>query len=352
LNILEIEYSKGWGGQEKRTIRLINHLDKEKYKVFFVAQPDSNIVTHQDEIDAKVIPMKMGQIYNPITILKLAFLVRKYHIDIISTHSGKDAWLGAIVGKITDTPVVRIRHLLTKINSSKSYNLSTITIAVSKQVEEYLKSMGVKNVKTIYTGIDTELYKPNNLHKLRKEFNISEDTIVIGIVAVLRAAKRHKDLIEAVSKIDRDVKLVIVGDGPQRENLENLIKEKHLEDKVIMTGQRNDVPEILSDFDIFVLPSQEEALGTSILEASSAGVPVIGSKVGGIPECVREDKNGLLFEAMNVEDLKEKLLELIDNKEKLDFYKQNARKFIEENFSVEKMVKETESLYDELKANS
>jgi glycosyltransferase involved in cell wall biosynthesis len=352
LNILEIEYSKGWGGQEKRTIRLINNLDKNKYKVFFVAQPDSNIVKHQDEIDAKIIPLKMGQIYNIWTILKLAFLVRKYHIDIISTHSGKDAWLGAIVGKITDVPVIRTRHLLTKINSPKSYNLSTITIAVSKQVENYLKSRGVKTVKTIYTGIDTELYKPNELHKLRKKFNIDKDTIIIGIVAVLRAAKRHKDLIEAVSKIDKNVKLFIVGDGPQRENLEKLIKEKNLSDKVIMTGQRDDVPEILSDFDIFVLPSREEALGTSILEASSCGVPVIGSRVGGIPECVKEDKNGLLFEAMNVDDLKEKLLTLINDKEKLNFYKKNARKFIKENFSVEKMVNETEKLYDELKAKS
>jgi len=345
MNILEIEYSKGWGGQEKRTIRLINHLDK-KYKVFFVAQPDSNIVKHKDEINAEVIPLKMGQIYNPITILKLAWIVRKNHISLISTHSGKDAWLGAIVGKITDVPVIRTRHLLTKINSPKSYNLSTITVAVSKQVENYLKSMGVKNTTTIYTGIDTDLYKPNNLKKLRKEYNISDDTIVIGIVAVLRAAKRHKDLIEAVSQIDRNIKLIIVGDGPQWDNLQNLIKEKHLEDKVIMTGQRDDVPEILSDFDIFVLPSSEEALGTSILEASSAGVAIVGSDVGGIPECVKEDKNGLLFEPKNVEDLKNKLLMLIDDKDRLNFYKQNARKFILDNFSVDKMVKETENLYE------
>ena len=84
--------------------------------------------------------------------------------------------------------------------------------------------------------------------------------------------------------------------------------DKKLENKVIMTGRRDDVADILSDFDIFVLPSSQEALGTSILEASSCGVPVIGSRVGGIPECINEDKNGLLFEAMNVDDLKEKLL--------------------------------------------
>jgi len=347
MKILEIEYSKGWGGQEKRTQRLINHLSDE-FKVFFVAQPDSEIVKHKDEIKAEIIPLKMGQIYNPLTILKLAWIVRKNEIDIISTHSGKDAWLGAIVGKITDTPVVRTRHLLTKINSPKSYNLSTITIAVSKSVEKYLKSRGVKNTTTIYTGIDTNLYKPNNLKKLKKEYNISDDTIVIGIVAVLRAAKRHKDLIQAISQINKNIKLIIVGDGPQWENIQNLIKENNLEDKVIMTGRRDDVAEILSDFDIFVLPSKEEALGTSILEASSAGVAVIGSRVGGIPECVNEKHNGLLFEAENVEDLKEKLLTLIDDKEKLNFYKQNARKFIIDNFSVDKMVNDTEKLYHKL----
>jgi len=344
VRVLEIEYSKGWGGQEKRTIRLINNMSDE-FEVYFVAQPDSNIVKHKNEIKAKVLSLKMKHIYNPITILKLINIVKKYKIDIISTHSGKDAWLGAIVGKLTSKPVVRTRHLLTKINSPKSYNLSTITVAVSKSVEKYLKKMGVKNTTTIYTGIDTDLYKPNDLKKLRKEYNISNETFVIGIVAVLRAAKRHKDLIEAVSQIDKNIKLIIIGDGPQKDNLEKLIKEKKLEDKVIMTGPRDDVPMILSDFDLFVLPSKEEALGTSILEASSAGVPVVGSRVGGIPECVDETKNGLLFNPMDWKDLKKKILIMIEDKEKYNFYKQNARKFIVENFSVNRMVEMTEKLY-------
>lgn len=344
MKILEMEYSKGWGGQEKRTVRLINNLS-EKFQVFYVAQPDSNIVKHKNEINAKIIPLKMRHIYNPVTIYKLVNIVKKNNIDIISTHSGKDAWLGAIVGKLTSTPVIRTRHLLTKINSPKSYNLSTVTVAVSKAVENYLKSVGVKNTTTIYTGIDTNLYKPNSLYKLRKEYKIDNNVFLIGIVAVLRSAKRHKDLIEAVSQIQENVKLVIIGDGPQWDNLQKLIKEKHLQEKVIMTGRRNDVAEILPDLDLFVLPSKEEALGTSILEASSAGVPVVASNIGGIAECVREDKNGLLFEAMNVNDLKEKLLTMIKDKEKYNYFKQNARNFIKENFSVEQMVKQTEELY-------
>jgi len=344
VNILEIEYSKGWGGQEKRTIRLVNNLD-EKYKVFFVAQPDSEIVNHKDEINAKIIPLKMKQIYNPLTIAKLVKIVKENNIDIISTHSGKDGWLGAIVGKLTNTPVIRTRHLLTPINSPKSYNLSTITVAVSKNVEEYLKSVGVKNTTTIYTGIDTNLYKPNNLKKLRREFNIGDDVFLVGIVAVLRAAKRHKDLIEAIAPLD-GVKLAIIGDGPQRKNITELIKSKNLQDKVIMVGKRDDVNEILPDLDLFVLPSSQEALGTSILEASSCSVPVIGSKVGGIPECVNENHNGLLFEPMNVEDLREKIVRMRDDKNLYSRFKQNARDFIKRNFSVEKMVSDTQELYE------
>ena len=346
MNILEIEYSKGWGGQEKRTIRLVNNLD-EKYKVFFVAQPDSEIVNHKDEINAKIIPLKMKQIYNPLTIAKLVKIVKENNIDIISTHSGKDGWLGAIVGKLTNTLVIRTRHLLTPINSPKSYNLSTITVAVSKNVEKYLKSVGVKNTTTIYTGIDTNLYKPNNLKKLRREFNIGNDVFLVGIVAVLRAAKRHKDLIEAIAPLD-GVKLVIIGDGPQRKNITELIKSKNLQDKVIMVGKRDDVNEILPDLDLFVLPSSQEALGTSILEASSCSVPVIGSRVGGIPECVNENHNGLLFEPMNVEDLREKIVRMRDDKNLYSRFKQNARDFIKRNFSVEKMVSDTQELYERM----
>ncbi len=349
IKILEMEISKGWGGQEKRTVRLINNMDKNRFELFYAVQPDSKLYENRSKIDAKVIPLKMKQSYDIKAIFHLCKIVKKYNIDIISTHSGKDAWLGSIVGKITNKKVVRTRHLQTPINSTVSYNLSTKVVAVSKQVENYLKEKGVKKDKltTIYTGIDTEKFKPGN-GILKKELNLDENSIIIGIVAVLRNAKRHKDLLEAVSQIDDNIHLVIVGDGPQEQNIKKIILEKNISEKVTMLGHREDVEKILPDFDIFVLPSNMEALGTSILEASSCKVPCIGSRVGGIPECIIDNKTGFLFENQNIDDLKTKLNILIKDKNKREEFAKSARELVLKNFSVSSMVKNTQQLYESL----
>ncbi len=350
IRILEMEASKGWGGQEKRTVRLINNLNKKEFEIFFAAQPDSNIIKNKDSIDAKIIPLKMRQSYDIKAIYNLCKTIKKYDIDIISTHSGKDAWLGAIAGKIMRKKIIRVRHLQTPINSVLSYNLSTKVVTVSKRVEEYLNQRGVKKEKltTIYTGIDTDKYKPYNKTISKKGLNIPDHTIAIGIVAVLRAAKRHKDLIEAISKIDKDIILVIVGDGPQKKNIQNIINEKKINDKVIMIGHKENIENILPAFDIFVLPSDMEALGTSILEASSCEIPCIGTNVGGIPECIIDKETGFLFEKHNIKELKEKLEILIEDEDLRKKMGVNARLYIEKNFSIKSMTEKTENLYKSL----
>jgi len=343
VKILELESSKGWGGQEKRTVRLNSHLE---YQIFWGVEEDSELFKRKDKIKGEFFDIKLNKIYNIFTIFKLAFFVRKNFIDLIVTHSGKDAWIGNFVSMLTGVPVIRVRHLIMPIKSPKSYNLSTKVVCVSKQVKEYLKSKGVKEEKleVIYTGIDTDKFIPEIKKDFKKEWGI-KDEVVVGIVAVLRSQKRHMDLLEAIKTID-NIKLIIVGEGPQRRNIENFIKNNNLENKVIMMGHREDVDLILPNFDIFVLPSREEALGTSLLEAQSAGVCALGSRVGGIPECIKENHTGLLFEPLNPQDLKEKLQILVNDKDLREQFSNNAREFIVKNFSVEKMVKNTKKLYE------
>ncbi|GAX86804.1 conserved hypothetical protein [Lebetimonas natsushimae] len=346
--ILELESSKGWGGQEKRTVRLNNNLS-DKFEIFWGVEKESELFKRQKDIRGNFFNFELDKIYNLKTIYNLVKFVKKNKIDIISTHSGKDAWIGNIVAKLAGVKIIRTRHLLTKIKGPLSYNLSDKVVCVSKQVKEYLASEGVKKEKleVIYTGIDTKKFKSYSDYNLREDFNINENTVIIGIVAVLRAAKRHIDLLKAVKEID-NVKVVIVGSGPQEKNIKNFIQKNNLEDKVLMLGHREDIDKILPNFDIFVLPSNLEALGTALLEAQSCGVPVVASRVGGIPECVNEGKTGFLFEKENVSDLKDKLLKLIENRNLREEFSKNARKWIEEKFSTEKMVKDTEKLYERI----
>lgn len=352
MNVLEVEASKGWGGQEKRTVRLAQHMDESKVKTLFAAQPDSYLYKNQKELGITVFPVKLSKTYDLFAVWKLTRLIKKHQIDIISTHSGKDAWLGGMAAWFSGIKCIRVRHLQTPFRSTFSYKkLSHAVCTVSEQVRQYVISRGVpqENVHTVYTGVDTDKFKPEE-STFRKELRIAEDVILIGIIAVLRAAKRHKDLIEAFAalKDSYNIKLVIVGDGPQWENLQNQIKELGLEKEVFMPGFRDDTVNVLNALDIFVLPSRMEALGTALLEAQACGIPVMGSRVGGIPECISEGESGLLFEAENVEDLKEKLETLLKDQALRERLAHNTRPHIESTFSVKKMVENTIAVYEKV----
>ncbi len=354
IKVLEVEASKGWGGQEKRTVRLAEHMPHDKVRTYFAVNPDSRLMRDAKELDIECLPVKTRASYDIPAVLTLAKYIKDLGIDIVSTHSGRDAWLGGMAAKLAGVKCVRVRHLQTPFASHFSYKYLTDEVtAISVGVREYIASRGVNidKIRLIYTGIDTNHFQKSE-SGLREEFGIAKDTFLIGIVAILRGAKRHKDLIDAVKKLSvkYDVKLIIAGEGPQWENLQNKIKETGMADKVIMTGFRTDTVNILSALDLFVLPSNMEALGTALLEAQSCGVPVIGSRVGGIPEALEEHGSGLLFECENVDDLAQKIERFITDKGFHVAASKRAREFVVEKFSVEKMVEDTLKQYEEILA--
>lgn len=344
INILELESSLGFGGQEHRTQRVINGLDKSKFRVFYGLNSGSK--SFEKPIDCEFVEFNLTKIYNLFEIFKICKFVKKNDIKIISTHSGKDGNIGAIVGKLTGAKVVRTRHLQTPISSALSYNLSDRVICVSNAVKSGLIARGVKQnlTQVIYTGVDTAKFTPEYKKNIKDELNLARECVVIGIVAVLRAAKNHEILIDAFNELNlKNTALVIVGDGPQEAHLREFTKDKP---NIFMLGNRFDVSEFMASFDIFVLPSKMEALGTAILEAQSCGVPCVGSKVGGIVEAIAQDKSGFLFE--NKDELKSALKRLIEDENLRQNFGKNARKIVQEKFSIEKMIADTEKMYENL----
>lgn len=349
IKILETESSLGWGGQENRTARLINHLDSTRFRVYVATPKDSELYKRRQEIRAEFFPVEMRKSYSLKAIWQLYKIIKKERIDIVSTHSGKDAWLGVIAARLAGVKAIRTRHLQTPISSPLSYNLHDKVVCVSDFVKEDLAKRGVQKGRlcTIHTGVDVSKYAPHREGILRRELGLREEEILVGIVAVLRGAKGHKLLLEAFAKLSSPMaRLVIIGDGPQRENIALIVEQLNLQERVVMLGHREDVAKIMPDLDIFVLPSSMEALGTAILEASACGVAVLGSNVGGIPECVRE--NGQLFEAGDSDSLVKNLQALINDTSKRKERGAKGRVLVEEEFSVEAMVRKTEGLYREI----
>ena len=344
INILELESSLGFGGQEHRTQRVINGLDKSKFKVFYGLNSGSKSLEKQ--IECEFVEFNLKKSFNIFEILKICKFVKQNNIKIISTHSGKDGIIGAIVSKITGAKVVRTRHLQTPIRSPFSYNINDKIVAVSNAVKTQLIAQGVRErlIETIYTGVDTDKFNPHFKKDIRDQLGLSANSIIVGIVAVLRAAKNHKILFEAFSELNLpNTFLVVVGDGPQYENLQN-IKTSN----ILMLGNRADVSDFLGSFDLFVLPSKMEALGTALLEAQSCAVPCIGSDVGGLGEAVSNGKSGFLFENGNKEELKKVLERLILDENLRKQMGEFGREYVKETFSIEKMIENTQNLYMEL----
>jgi glycosyltransferase involved in cell wall biosynthesis len=187
---------------------------------------------------------------------------------------------------------------------------------------------------------------------LRTELRLAQNDIVVGCVAVMRAQKGHRDLIDAIAPLIRErpnVHLVLVGGGsPVFEEVQAYVAERGLQKRVHLLGARRDVPNLLAGFDIFALATRREASGTVFVEAGAAGLPVVGTKVDGVPEMMQDGVSGLLVPLDDTEAFTVALRRLIDDPDLRREMGQAGLKFSRESgsFTLEAMVRRIEACYD------
>ena len=184
----------------------------------------------------------------------------------------------------------------------------------------------------------------------RKELGIPVNACVVTTVARLTSEKGHSHLIdaakEAVMASADELKFMFVGDGGLRQELERKVNQIGLDGKILFLGLRDDIPELLAISDLFVLPSLYEAQGKVLVEAMAAGLPVVATEVGGVPDVVRNEKTGILVPPKNSQALAKAIISLITDKVKAKQMGQAGRQAIPE-FSVETMVARIDTLYRE-----
>jgi len=353
LTVLHTEASLGFGGQERRILRELEGLDPARFRGLLLCQPGSKLGLVTEERKIPTIRFKMRSAYDPVAFIKILQLLKRERVDIVHAHSSRDAWLAGAAGQLLGIPVFRTRHLLTPIGGPYVYaRLTDVVLTVSEDVRRYLISAGVPGDKIVAvpTGINLTRFDParTDLVDMRARFHLSRDAYLIGLVAVLRKAKGHRFLLQAVRQLAPEfpqIKLLIAGTGPQEHNIKNLIKELGLGEQVLMLGHQDDIPSLLRALDVFVLPAQEEALGTALIEATAMGVPVIATRIGGIPEVLGEA--GLLFESEDVDGLVNHLRTLIRTPELAARLRAQGAARARELYDENLMVRRTEALYRE-----
>lgn len=357
ITVLHTESSKGWGGQENRTLKESVGLKKLGARVLILCQPGSTLIKMAAAEGIEVRTCKMRKHYDLPAIAFIMTLIRREQIDVISTHSGRDSFLAGAAGRMSQRQpvIVRTRHIALPITSRVTYSiLPHKVVTTSEYVRHYLISAGVDQhrVVTVPTGIDLGKFDPDSTSAaLRQELGLKPETPLIGTVSILRFKKGHHILLDAIPGVLKkipDAVFVFAGDGPQHENISNAIKKSGLSDKVFLLGLRQDIPSILKSIDIFVLPTLQEAHGGVFVEAMAMRKPVIGTDVGGVGEVIKHGINGYLVESGSAGALADAMIRMLGDREGMAAMAAAGRKMVEEQFSTETMCERMYSLYASL----
>jgi len=351
------------GGLERVIASIVMGLDRIRYEVEVWCLVRGGEIA--EELVEKGIGVKilgMNSYHNPLQIVALSRLIKKSKIDIIHTHGYFGSTFGRLAAILVKTPTI-IAHVHTTYYGFKKRNLlvekflslfTDMIVCVSQAVKRFVEEVeGISEKKTclIYNGVGKlPLFQGDrDSHVGRKSLGLEAKDFVVITVASLTPHKGHQVLIDAagvVSKKHESLRLLIVGDGPLRNKLELCAQESGLSSKIMFTGQRKDIVPLLKLADLFVLPSTErEGLGIALIEAMAEGLPVIGTKLGGIPEVIDDNVNGLLVAPGSPYELAAALEKLIEGKGIREKMGRRGRKIYEQRFSAARMNQDIEALY-------
>ncbi len=354
MNILHTESSTGWGGQESRTLQESIGMRKLGARAVILCQPGSVLGEKAEAAGFDVFRCRMNKSYDLFAVRNILQVIRRENIDIVHTHSGRDTLLAGIAGRLSakKPAVVRTRHLALPITSKFTYTMLTHKIVtVSEYVRDYLISEGIPSsrITAVHTCVDLDRFDPEKAKdSLRKELGLADSTPVVGTISILRKKKGHHILLDAIPAILKEVPetvFVFAGNGPQEENIVDKINALGLKGKVFMLGLRDDIPDILKSLNLFVLPTLQEALGTSFIEAMAMGKPVIGTDVGGVGEVIKDGINGFLIKPNDHWDLAEAVISIMKADDKGKMMGIEGRKMARQDFSAERMCEKIYALY-------
>ncbi|TGK01293.1 glycosyltransferase family 1 protein [Leptospira langatensis] len=354
--ILHIDTETGWRGGERQLFLLAEGLKKHKIPQLILCRPGSALETRASEIGLPIVTLPLKGEWDLASVKALRELILSKGIKLIHAHTAKAhsiAWMAK--AKLPNVKLVVSRRVDFRIRknwfSKRKYISDRVDLflSVSNRIREILVMDGIDPAKvvTVYSGIDLSTSKKaGNPAYLRKEFHLDKDDLIIGNIAALVDHKDQKTLLHAISLIETDkkFKVLIVGEGELKKELESLASEKKILDKVIFTGFRNDIPELLSVFDIFTLTSKEEGLGTSVLDAMASGLPIVATNGGGIAEMLTEGEGAFVKEVGDASSLAQAYKSLLEDpklRKSMGAFNKEAVK----RFSVKNTIKKTELAY-------
>ncbi len=363
VRVVEVLATGTNGGAQEHVYSLLSRLDRSRYEPTVISLSQGSAERRIAELGIPV--HVIDEPDDAIAVGAVATLLAEVQPDVVHNHMyraeliGTRAALGLeeagrprpfIVGTVHSSRVraAEDREML-RVLTPRMDRL----IAVSRAMEDKIADERPSDVPVslIYNGVDLVRYDHTDpCCTLREEYGLLAEVQIVGIVARLEREKGHPTLLEAWPQVLRRVpnaRLLVVGEGSRRDELEAHAADLGIADTVVFTGRRDDVPAVTAALDVAVLPSYREAQGLTILEAMALSRPVVASAVGGILEVVEDGRTGLLVPPHDAEALAAAITRLLTDHAYADLLAKGGHDLVHERFCVELMVAAVEDVYDE-----
>ena len=358
------------GGAERLMVPILKHLSRAHFDPYVCAMQSKDGNTMADEIRALGVPVEclnIKHLRELNAIPRLTNYLKSIRADIVHTQLEAANILGNISAKLLRLPSVCTIHVMpsldvrTKTKLHQKVEWFTLrhfcdrVISVSEEARQYhleISGASEEQVMTIYNGIDLSAFSDMDYAQerssTRAELGIPLDADVLVTVAVLRPPKGIQFLIRALPAIvasHPNTYYLIVGSGSHHEALMQEAGKAGVKERVVFAGMRKDVARLLATSDIFVLPTLTEALPTVLAEAMAAKLPLIASRVGGIPEMITNGQNGFLIEPEDLKGLASACIRLLENPDERAAMSAEGWRIVNQKFSIERQVEQLRDLY-------
>ncbi|MDI3480563.1 MAG: hypothetical protein PWQ97_218 [Tepidanaerobacteraceae bacterium] len=356
--VLHILTDTNIGGAGRYFLNLVSAWNFKRYELMAACPAGGKLESQLRKAGIKVFAISGGESSMKLTHIKeIRDIILAEKVDIVHTHA---SFAGRIAGRLSGCKVVLTRHGLGTGRSGMVKRVATsiisriftdCIIAISRAVKINLIESGVPAdmIKIVYNGID--LSKFNGVKpRLKRELGLGDGPI-IGIVARLVPEKGYEYALFSMARVLKrfpNALMVIVGDGPLRQKLKDMVDELQIMRNVIFLGYQENVEGLVADFDVFILPSVSEGMGLALLEAMALGKPVVATEAGGIPEVVKNGVNGLLVPPKDEGSLAEAIITILTSGQKAFSLGQAAKTTVFEKFSAKTMAEKTMEIYDKI----
>jgi len=368
-NLLWLIDGLGMGGAERLIEPYLRYLDKTKFKprVCVLQERDGNPMAKRiRDLGIPVDLLPISRLRHVNNIPRLRQYMRQHHIQLVHTQLEFSNTLGTVAARMQGIPALCTLHTFEEQNQTAKTTrhgrlmwqilrrFSQRIIAVSEEIRQFhirFARFAPDKVITLYNGIDLSRFQ-SSAGTIRSELNISEHTPLLLTIAVLRQAKGIQYMIDAMPFIETavpDATYVIVGDGTYGSSLRKLAQKKNTP-RILFTGARQDIPELLAASDLFVLPTLLDALPTVLIEAMAAGKPIVATHVGGVPEIVDQDWSGLLVAPAQPKELADACVQMLQDQPKMIEMGQVGQEIARQRFDIHTQVKQLGSIYEGLLA--